>query len=232
MPWITPTEPPASVAACRPLSRPSPPASKPYSRTPSSGTNAWNAADGVGPAADAGDDRVGQRADQLEDLPARLDPDDALEVADHHRERVRAHRRADAVVGVVDAGHPVAERLVAGVLEGAAAGLDRDDLGAEHAHAGDVERLAHGVDLAHVDGALQAEQRRRGGGRDAVLAGAGLGDHARSCPCRWVSSAWPSTLLILWEPVWLRSSRLSRTRTPPACSPKRFASVSRLGRPA
>ncbi len=27
---------------------------------------------------------------------------------------------------------------------------------------------------------------------------------------RTVSSAWPSTLLILWEPVWSRSSRLSR----------------------
>ena len=31
---------------------------------------------------------------------------------------------------------------------------------------------------------------------------------------RRASSAWPSTLLILWEPVWLRSSRLSRTRQP------------------
>ena len=53
------------------------------------------------------------------------------------------------------------------------------DLGAEQAHARDVERLALGVDLAHVDRALEAEQGRRGGGRHAVLAGAGLGDHAR-----------------------------------------------------
>ena len=57
------------------------------------------------------------------------------------------------------------------------------DLGAEQLHAGDVERLAAGVLLAHVDDALEAEQRRRGGGGDAVLAGAGLGDARASCPC-------------------------------------------------
>ena len=51
-----------------------------------------------------------------------------------------------------------------------------DDLGAEHPHPGDVERLALGVDLAHVDAALEPEQRRGGGRGDAVLAGAGLGD--------------------------------------------------------
>ena len=55
--------------------------------------------------------------------------------------------------------------------------VDRDHLGAEQLHAGDVERLPLGVDLAHVDDAVEAEVRRRGGRRDAVLAGAGLGDH-------------------------------------------------------
>ena len=34
----------------------------------------------------------------------------------------------------------------------------------------------------------------------------------RRLPMRWASSAWPSTLLILCEPVWFRSSRLSSTR--------------------
>ena len=61
-------------------------------------------------------------------------------------------------------------------LRVAAAGRDRDDLGAEQPHPGDVERLPAGVLLAHVDDALEAEQRRGGGGGDAVLAGAGLGD--------------------------------------------------------
>ena len=40
-----------------------------------------------------------------------------------------------------------------------------------------------------------------------------------------MSSAWPSTLLILCEPVWLRSSRLRMMRAPPACSAKRGTSV-------
>ena len=133
-------------------------------------------ADGVGAAADAGDGGVGQAAGALQDLAAGLDADDAVEVADHGREGVRSGDGAEEVVGAVDVGDPVAERLVDGVLEGAAAGLHGDDLGAEHPHPGDVEGLALGVDLAHVDGALEAEERAGGGGGDAVLAGAGLGD--------------------------------------------------------
>ena len=43
----------------------------------------------------------------------------------------------------------------------------------------DVQRLARHVLGAHVDDALEAEQRAGGGRRDAVLAGAGLGDDAR-----------------------------------------------------
>jgi hypothetical protein len=74
------------------------------------------------------------------------------------------------VVGGLDGGDPVAHGLVDRVLEGAAAVLDGDDLGAQQLHAGHVERLPLGVDLAHVDLALQAEQRRRGRGGDAVLA--------------------------------------------------------------
>src|SRR5690606_31337112 len=50
--------------------------------------------------------------------------------------------------------------------------------GAEQLHPGHVERLALAVDGAHVDDALQAEQRGGGGGGHAVLAGAGLGDDA------------------------------------------------------
>ncbi len=55
-------------------------------------------------------------------------------------------------------------------------GEGRADLGAQQPHAEDVERLALHVDLAHVDEALLAEEGRRGGGGDPVLAGAGLGD--------------------------------------------------------
>jgi hypothetical protein len=48
--------------------------------------------------------------------------------------------------------------------------------------------------------------------------------------CR-ASIAWPITLLILWEPVCVRSSRLSRTVTPSSADSRR-AGVSGVGRPA
>ena len=129
------------------------------------------------PAADARHDGVRQRTGPLEHLRARLVADDPLEVAHHRREGVRPGHGAEHVVRVVDVGDPVAHRLVDGVLERLAAGVDGDDLGAQQPHPGDVERLPPGVLLAHVDRALEAEQGGRRGGRDAVLAGAGLGDH-------------------------------------------------------
>ena len=111
------------------------------------------------------------------ELEARLVADHPVEVAHHAREGVGAEHRAEHVVGGADVGHPVAHRLVDGVLERAAAGVDGHHLGAEQAHAVDVEPLAAHVLAAHVDDAGEAERRRGGGGGHAVLAGAGLGDH-------------------------------------------------------
>ena len=54
----------------------------------------------------------------------------------------------------------------------------RQHLCAEQAHAEDVQRLAAHVLGAHVDVALEAEQRARRRGGDAVLAGACFGDDA------------------------------------------------------
>ncbi len=147
-------------------------------------------------------------------LLVRLVPDDPLELAHHVGERMRPHHRPEAVVRRLDRGYPLAHRLVHRVLEGPAARGDRADLRAEQLHAEDVELLALGVHLAHEDGALQPEQRRGRCRGHAVLASAGLGDHARSCPSAVVSSAWPTTLFSLCEPVWARSSRFSSTRTP------------------
>ena len=62
-------------------------------------------------------------------LAARLGADDALELPDHPRVGVRAHHRAQAVVGVVDLRHPLPQRLAAGILQGAAAAGDRHHLG-------------------------------------------------------------------------------------------------------
>ena len=56
-------------------------------------------------------------------------------------------------------------------------GVDAAHLGAEEPHPLHVRGLARHVLGAHVDDALEAEERADGGGRDPVLAGAGLGDH-------------------------------------------------------
>ena len=119
---------------------------------------------------------------------------------------VRAHHRADAVVGVADVRDPVAQRLVDRVLERARAARHGVHLGAEQLHAEDVQRLAPHVLLAHVDLALEPQQRAGGGGRRPVLARTGLRDHARLAHVLG-EQAWPSTLLILCAPVCARSSR-------------------------
>ena len=134
--------------------------------------------DCVGTPTDTGGYGVGQAPGSGADLRAGLESDDALEVAHEHRERVRARRGAEAVVGVVGVGHPVAQGLVDRVLEGLRPRRHRHHPRAEQAHPGDVESLARGVDCAHVDDAFEVEQRARGRGGDAVLTGAGLGDDA------------------------------------------------------
>ena len=57
--------------------------------------------------------------------------------------------------------------------------LTEHDLGAEHLHAQDVERLPLAIHRAHIDDALEPEHGGDGGRGDAVLPRAGLGDDAR-----------------------------------------------------
>ena len=133
-------------------------------------------ADGVRPAPDARGDDVGVAAEERAALLACLVADHAVELPHHPRVRVRAHHRAEQVVARLDGGHPVAHGLVDGVLERPAARRRGTHLGAEEPHAEDVERLALHVDLAHVDDAVEPDERRRGGAGDPVLPGAGLGD--------------------------------------------------------
>ena len=162
-----------------------------------------------------------------EHLRARLVADHALQVADERRIRRWPDARADDVVGVGDVRDPVADRGGDGLLQRPRAGLDRLDGRAEQPHPLDVRLLPAHVLGAHVDDALEIEQRARGRRRDAVLAGAGLGDDPR-LPIRLASSAWPSALLILCAPVWLRSSRLSQIGWP-AASLNRARLVQRRG---
>ena len=142
------------------------------------GNEGMEGAHGVAAAADAGQDIIGQAAFGLQHLGAGLAADDGLEVAHHHGVGVGADDAADEVVGGLHVGDPVADGFVDGVLQGAGAGLDADDFGFQQAHPVDVEGLAAYVLLAHVDDALQAQHGAGGGGGDAVLPGAGLGDDA------------------------------------------------------
>ena len=65
----------------------------------------------------------GSRPSACVHLLARLAADDRLEVAHHHRIGMRPGDGADAVERRPDVGHPVAQRLVHGVLERLGAGL-------------------------------------------------------------------------------------------------------------
>ena len=168
MPWRTPGTP--LVAAAPPA------ASTPTSRAAVS-TKPAKVPAAFDPPPTQATTTSGGAAQELVALAAGLVPDHPLELAHHVGERVRPHHRAEAVVGVLDGGHPLAQRLVDRVLERAAAGGDRAHLGAEELHPEHVELLALRVDLAHEHRALEAEQRRRGRGGHPVLAGAGLGDH-------------------------------------------------------
>ena len=136
-------------------------------------------ADGVGAAADAGEQRIRQPALGLLHLRPDLLADDALEVPHHGGIGMRTGRRADAIEGVGDIGDPVAQRLIHGVLQRLCARLDRHDLGAEQLHAEDVRLLPLDIDGAHIDDAIEPEPRAGGRGRNAMLARPGLGDDAR-----------------------------------------------------
>ena len=136
-------------------------------------------ADRVRAAADARDDGLGQTALDGEELLARLAADHALQLAHELGIRGGADTRADHVMRRLDVRDPVADRLARRLLQRARPEVDRPHLGAEQPHPLDVRRLAADVLAAHVDDALEPEARADRGGRDAVLARAGLGDDPR-----------------------------------------------------
>ena len=91
---------------------------------------------------------------------------------------MRTDGATQQVVRRPDVRHPIADRLVDRVLQRLAAAFHDAHFGAQQLHAKDVQRLALYVLGAHVDDALLSEHRADGRGRDAMLAGAGLGDNA------------------------------------------------------
>ena len=145
-----------------------------------------------------------------------------MEIAHHHRVRVRAQRGAEQIVSVGDIGDPIAHRFADGVFERAAAGVTRFHLGAQQAHTENVEALPPHVLFAHVDDAVESEQRAHGGRSDAVLPGAGLGDDAALAHAAGQQGL-AEALLILCAPVCSRSSRFSQSRAPPMLSLSRLA---------
>lgn len=134
--------------------------------------------DRVTAASDTCDDRVGELARQVGHLRLDLVSDHRLEVAHDRRERSGTDRRTDEVVRRREVRHPVPHSLVDGVFEGSGSRCDRDDLGSEHPHPENVQRLATHVLLSHVDNALHAELGAHGRSRDTVLTCSRLGDDA------------------------------------------------------
>ena len=162
-------------------------------------------ADRVGAAADAGDDGVGQAP-----VCSRhwRGPRGRCTAGSRGRSSGTgaARRAADACSGCADVGHPVAHRLVDRVLEGARAGRHRHHLGAERPHP---------KTLSFCRRCPPRPCRRCTPGRVARAVAvatpcwpAPVSAMTRVLPIRRASRTWPSALLILWAPVWFRSSRL------------------------
>ena len=96
---------------------PSPAASTTASRTAGSPMNRASSPIAFEPPPTQASARSGSRPSTVDDLGGRLVADPPLEVAHDRRVRVRAHRRAEDVVGRLDVRDPVAHRLVDRVLE-------------------------------------------------------------------------------------------------------------------
>eukprot|EP00982_Pelagococcus_subviridis_P016899 31499-Pelagococcus_subviridis.AAC.38 len=129
-------------------------------------------------AADARDQHVRLASPFFERLRPRLLADHRVEVANHHRVRVRARDGPEDVVRRLHVRDPVADRLGRRVLERRGPRAHGRDRRAEKTHPEDVELLALHVRGAHVDDALEAEARAHGRGGDAVLPRARLRDDA------------------------------------------------------
>ncbi|EGE58214.1 hypothetical protein RHECNPAF_334005 [Rhizobium etli CNPAF512] len=136
-------------------------------------------ADRIRAAADGSDNEIRQTAFGRQHLLFRLRADHRLEIADHLRIGMRAGRRADEIIGVLDIGDPVAQRLVHGVLQRATACRHRFDFRSKQLHAENVRRLTLDVGCAHVDDAGKSEAGGNSGRSDAVLAGASFRNDAR-----------------------------------------------------
>ena len=135
-------------------------------------------ADGIAAAAHARRHDIGQETHHVLELLTRLDADDGLEVAHHHREGMRPDGRADAVDRLLVVRQIILKSRIDRLLERLRAARDGHDLRAEHLHARHIRRLLLDVDFAHVDRAVKPEEGRRRRKRHAVLSRARLRNDA------------------------------------------------------
>ena len=107
--------------------------------------------DGVGAAAYARHDEIRKRADTFLELCLGLRRNDAVQLADNGRVRVRAGRGAEKVVRLVQGGGSITQCLVHRVLERAGACIDGYDLRPHVFHSEDVRLLALHVLGSHLN---------------------------------------------------------------------------------
>ena len=173
-------------------------------------------------AANARDHRVRLAAGQFGHLHLAFVADHALEVAHHHRVRMRSRHRADDVERVFDVGHPVAHGFVQRVFQR----REPDSTGTTVAPSSFMRytfaACRRTSSDAHVDHAFHAETRGDGRRGDAVLAGAGFRDHARLAhACREQRLA--DHVVDLVRAGVIQVFALEKICAPPSISLQRFA---------
>ena len=144
---------------------------------------------------------------------------------------MRPDDRADAVVRGLDRRDPVAQRLVDRVLERRAAPTRPGTTSAPSSFMRNTLSAWRSTSTAPMNTMQSSPNSAAAVAVATPCWPAPVSAITRCLPMRRVSSAWPSTLLILCEPVWVRSSRLSSTRTPePLREPVALGDRRRAGR--
>ena len=230
MPWRTPSRPWVMVIACSPLVAERPPGSTPTSATSASSRNAVNAPIALEPPPTAATTALGSA------------PNRSWNWARASRPTTDWKSRIIVGNGCGPTTEPIANRYFSGSAaytsnaESTASFRERPSRSTETTFVPSRRmRTTLGCCLATSIAPMWISQSR------PTIAAA----VARATPCwpapvsairlrlpmRLASSASPIVWLILWAPVWFRSSRLSTIRAPPSSSERRSSGVRGEGRP-
>ncbi len=151
---------------------------------------------------------IRQAAFNLQDLSASFFTNDLLEITDHHGVRMPTDRGTDQVISGFDIGHPIPQGFTGSVFEGLGAGGDRMDLRTPKVSYEKRSGLG-GEHLLRPYKLHIADQKGRKPWRSPRHAApAPVSAMMRFLPMRFARMICPRALLILWAPVWFRSSRL------------------------